>query len=244
MPGGAAIAAAAGTAVGRHSPAVLRFSGSPFEVGRQQGERFRTAIENDLTSKAADTGGRENLASVADRMWQLHSPYYARFAPASLEEVRGVAHGAGIPFEFAFLISHETGSHPSPGADACSSIVVPAASSKTGTVLIGQNKDTHRDPQQHLVVHKKYSDGRQELLLTYAGWIGNIGISTTGVGICGNSLTAAKPGEDALTAPLIWRILQETGRIQDVVAIRIRPKQSLPRRAIPPIFRTARSTAA
>ncbi len=214
-----AIAPDGGATAHSQSPAVHRFSGSPFDVGRQQGEQFRPAILCDLADKAAAAGGREDLALKADRMWQLHRSCYERFVPQSLEEIRGVAAGAGVSFELAFLISHETGGHPALGDDGCSSIVVPAPSSKTATVLIGQNKDTHRNPREHLLVHKTYSDGRQELLLTYAGWIGNIGISTTGVGICGNSLTAAEPQGEVLCTSLIWRILQETGRVEDMVAV-------------------------
>lgn len=199
-------------------PVVHRFSGSPFEVGCQQGRLFSRLISADLAGKAAAVGGRENLAARAGRVWWLHRPHYERLLPASLEEIRGLAHGVGLSFELAFYLSHETGTHPFPSAEACSSIVVPHCSSTTATTLIGQNKDTHRDPAEHHLVHKKYNDGRQELLLTYAGWIGNIGISTTGVGLCGNSLTAAEAPDDALATPLLWRILQETGDVQAVVS--------------------------
>lgn len=200
-------------------PLVHRFCGSPFEVGYQQGRFFARAISDDLTSKVAAAGGRENLAARANRLWRLHKPHYDSLLPASLEEIRGLADGAEISFDLAFYISHETGSHPFPSAEACSSIVIPSGSSTSGTTLVGQNKDTHRNPAEHCLVHKKYSDGRQELLVTYAGWIGNIGISSTGVGLCGNSLTAPEPTGDVLTAPLLWRILQETGDVDAVICL-------------------------
>ena len=194
-------------------PPVYRWAGSAKEIGRQHGLAFAAEIRKDAmreTSRFAALMGRSE-AAAQERFWDLHQGIYEKWLPESLEEILGLGEGAGISFLEAFLVATAARSRLQM-SDACSSIFVPRQCSLTGGALIGQNKDTPRHPSEHLGIHKIFSSGREEILLTYAGWTGNIGINSHGLGFCANALPAERrENPDTLSPGVLWRLIHETG---------------------------------
>lgn len=200
-------------------PPLYRWEGSAREIGRQHGLTFASEIRREASREvsrfAGLMGGSE--AAALDHFWELHRGIYERWLPESLEEIHGLGEGANISFLEAFLVA--TASRASLRiSDACSSIFVPHNCSLTGGALLGQNKDTPRHPSEHLGIHKIYSSGREEILLTYAGWIGNIGINNHGMGFCANSLPLeCREIPGALAPGVLWRLIHETGDLDLVL---------------------------
>jgi len=198
---------------------IYRWEGSAFAIGRQHGLTFREAIRETAAKESLRLakGNSAKKQAAEDRLWQIHQQLCARWLPEFVQEIRGLADGAGISFGEAFAVSCSTRASVHV-PDACSSLFVPPGRSASGGTLVGQNKDTGRDPDEHLFVHKIYESGRRELLLTYAGWVTNIGISSKGTGICGNSLVGGLAAErEELSPAIFWRIAHETGDL-DLIA--------------------------
>jgi isopenicillin-N N-acyltransferase-like protein len=206
---------------GTHSkpPPIYRWEGSAHEIGRQHGITFASEIRAEVARESARfaslLGGSESAA--VDRFWDLHREICEKWLPESLEEIDGLGTGAEISFREAFLVA--TAARKSLRmTDACSSVFVPRERSSTGGALIGQNKDTPRHPSEHLGVHKIFASGREEILLTYAGWTGNIGMSSHGMGFCGNSLPAGQlENRQTLSPGVLWRLIHETGNLDLVL---------------------------
>ncbi|MEI8309199.1 MAG: C45 family peptidase [Verrucomicrobiota bacterium] len=200
-------------------PPLYRWAGSAQDIGRQHGLAFASEIRREAVREAgrlaALMGGSESAA--LERFWELHRGIYETWLPESIEEICGLGEGAEISFLEAFLVATAARANLRM-SDACSSIFVPRQCSLTGGALIGQTKDTPRHPSEHLGIHKIFSSGREEILLTYAGWTGNIGINSHGLGFCANSLPAEHRGNpNTLSAGVLWRLIHETGDLDLVL---------------------------
>ena len=80
---------------------VLRLEGSPFERGRQEGvllrERIRTLVKRVLlVGRSAATGKNAFPGRALKEAWRRTSPFMKK---AHLEELEGLAAGAGLPLE-------------------------------------------------------------------------------------------------------------------------------------------------
>ncbi|HSJ58124.1 MAG TPA: hypothetical protein VLC95_13155, partial [Anaerolineae bacterium] len=85
---------------------LIELSGAPFERGRQHGARAAAAIHDNvavyLELVEARSGLAPGAALAAARAFQ---PAIAAHAPALLEEMRGIAAGAGCPLDHVLLIN-------------------------------------------------------------------------------------------------------------------------------------------
>src|SRR5947207_14724142 len=80
-------------------------SGSPFEMGRQHGAAARGIINRFLAFNLRGAGvpARRSRAEVLERV-RFFEPLLREHCPALLEEVRGLAEGAGLSYEEALLL--------------------------------------------------------------------------------------------------------------------------------------------
>ena len=88
-------------------PTYLRFQGSPYEVGRQQGEQMRQMIRYTWrrVRKRFYEWDIRKLNLLTER---LVDETNKRF-PEEIEEMQGIAEGAGLDFEQIFLINRHIG---------------------------------------------------------------------------------------------------------------------------------------
>src|SRR6266536_728688 len=145
----------------KHTFPFVEVRGGPRERGRQHGEacreqvrRYADALLRALAGEAAlrslDAGGqaltREDLYARA----LTFLPFFAAYAPHLVEEIRGIAEGAGVPFAAALLVNVRAEvAGVQAGAltrnlEGCTAFAVGREAAAGGAMYLGQNQD--QDP--------------------------------------------------------------------------------------------------
>jgi isopenicillin-N N-acyltransferase-like protein len=178
---------------------LVEISGPPRERGRQYGEqaaaRIRRGVETYGAQLARDSLSGDALAETVARF----VPRIAAFDPAYLEEMRGIAEGAGARFEDIVLLNARTeilklarrraAGAPAPDGDACTGVVALPAATAAGRLIHGQNWDWRAECAETAVVLRiRRSDGPDILTFTEAGGLARSGLNAAGIAITANYL--------------------------------------------------------
>jgi len=175
-----------------------RFTGTHREIGRQFGEACADRIQHHLTLAQRRLETKQGISpQTAQRNAGRFREYVIAYAPFFDEEVQGLAEGAGISLEEAYLLQlrAELGIIPAeklqdePG-DECTSYAVLAEATSDGVPLVGQNADL--PPfygELGVVVEFAFDDMPSVLMLTPAGQMSYLGINDRGMGAFANYLT-------------------------------------------------------
>jgi isopenicillin-N N-acyltransferase-like protein len=195
---------------------IVDVSGSGRERGRAHGEALRDRIVDALGRWDAEVAERMDIPA-ADHVAGLLGA--TRFVPAIeaatpelLEEVHGIAEGAGVSFEriLAYnLMDEEWWYSQAAGHRHACSLVAVAAGEGRGA-LLAQNMDLPEvmDGGQ-TVLRSTAPDGGQTVVLTAAGMIGLTGCNSDGLGVCVNTLSMLNHSADGLPVAFVLRGLLE-----------------------------------
>lgn len=174
------------------------FAGTHFEIGKQFGEACadRIHLHLDLAQRRLEEKQHIPRAHALANAYRFQ-PYVEAAAPFFVEEIRGVAAGAGISIEEAWLLQlrAELGVIPAekildePG-DECTSYAVLPEATADGHALAGQNADLPGFyGRLGVVVELVFDDMPKVLMLTPAGQVSYLGINDRGMGAFANYLT-------------------------------------------------------
>src|SRR5580704_10669353 len=174
---------------------LIEISGPPRERGRQYGRQAAARIRKGtslyltrLKELSLDSAGV--LALVRDYL-----PAIEAFEPIYIEEMHGIAEGAGVPFEDVVLLNARTeilklaerSGEDDP--DGCTGIVVLPQATKAGRLIHAQNWDWKRECAETAVVLKvRRDDGPDLMTFTEAGALGRCGFNAVGIAITANYL--------------------------------------------------------
>jgi isopenicillin-N N-acyltransferase-like protein len=173
--------------------------GAPFARGEQYGAQARERIALCIRSYQALFALRAGLdwPSALGRAARFE-PAIAAFAPDCIDEMRGIAKGAGARYEeilalncrseLMFAALRGTGRVP-PGE--CTSFAVLPSASANGHLLIGQNWDWvpfARDVSVLLTVERESAPGFTTVV--EAGMLAKVGLNTAGLAVCTNTLVS------------------------------------------------------
>jgi isopenicillin-N N-acyltransferase like protein len=194
------------------SHAIVECRGDGRERGRAHGEALRERIGGLLERWDAGVAGRLGRPPQTLVSGLVETTGFVtaieRHTPGLLDEVRGIAEGAGVAFDriLALNLMDEEWwfSAPAEPRDACTLIAVgPAAGRPT---LLAQNMDLPEvmDGAQALL---RYDDGAGDggAVLTAAGMIGLTGVSSAGLGVCVNTLAMLNHSRDGLPVAFVMR---------------------------------------
>jgi isopenicillin-N N-acyltransferase like protein len=173
-------------------------SGPPYERGFQHGRacgdlirRYATVLAQGRGQQAGQPDAKPALTEEElGRRALLFLPRMQEFAPDQVEEIRGIAAGAELPFEIA-LLANVRGEvfgvdRPQPG---CTAVALGRGATADGSVLIGQNQDQGPAMQELVVILRVVPErGPRMLMATFGGLIGYGGISSAGIGYMMNAL--------------------------------------------------------
>lgn len=199
---------------------VIKLTGSPRNRGRTHGEELRaeirelSAAQHDAIARIYGVPAKDYL----DAFWayQKLSGAISAFCPALLDEVRGIAEGAGLPLEAALLLqlsdeewvfgrTRWAGGYRS----KCTAFGLHDAAG--GISYAGQNMDIppfHEGYQT--LFHIDYErDGLEALIFGSAGGLGFMGLNNAPLGICCNTLMQLTSANDGLPVAFILRCLLE-----------------------------------
>jgi isopenicillin-N N-acyltransferase-like protein len=184
----------------------VEISGAPFERGVQYGTqaaaRVRLGTGHYLAQLARiDFGMPELVAAV-----QQYLPSIEQFDPAYPKEMRGIAEGAGVPFEAVVLINARTEilqlakrraaeqkrrmqAPVDDDPDGCTGVVVMPDAAAEGRLIHALNWDWKAEcAETSVVLRIRRDDGPDILTFTEAGQLARVGMNAAGIAITANYL--------------------------------------------------------
>jgi hypothetical protein len=206
---------------------VVTVSGSPRERGRIHGETLRSEIREVMARWQAALQEASGLPAekYIDRFLAETNflPAIERRTPDLLEEVRGIAEGADLPFRDVFacqLVDEQwiytrqlREQRELTGAEHCTAFGAFDAPGRPP--ILAQNMDLPKyyDGAQVLLRVEDAESGVDALILTIAGLIVTTGVNSRGVGCCCNTVSQLTSSRDGLPVAFIVRhILAQTSR--------------------------------
>lgn len=205
---------------------VLTLSGTPEQMGRQQG-KLGASIAEGILSYPKDLFqmlGREQgwLAHL-----EVAKKMRAQFPPHHLVELESLAQAAQLPEEI--LLAANTLADAYRSRIGCSSLIVDASRSKTGGPLFGRNLDFYALGRLHkfsLVIVYRPTGKHAFASVGFPGLLGCLsGMNDAGLALAVHESPASADGSplfDARGVPyglLFRRILEECTNIQEAVAL-------------------------
>ena len=188
---------------------VHRFSGTHRQVGRAHGEELREGVRVSVEQRLArcldisrragtnlDAAGVRGLARACLR-------HVGKFSPGQLEELRGIAEGAGALPEDVLIASGYTDFKDvvarGGAAEACECTALWAGpgAAADGSTWVAQTWDMFAEAEAGVVWMRLAVEGEPEVfVLAYAGCVGMTGLNDRGVALAVNNLTPtdARPG--------------------------------------------------
>lgn len=180
---------------------LIEVSGPAFERGFQYGQacgdlirRYVSLLRQSRNDPGGSSGADAGSAGLSDdklaRRALRFLPWFEEFAPEQVEEIRGIAAGADLPFGLALLVNvrgeaFSIASRPV----GCTAIALGRQATATGEILIGQNQDQGPAMQDLVVILRIIPErGPRILMATFGGLIGYGGINSAGVGHMMNAL--------------------------------------------------------
>ena len=221
----------------------VRVEGSSYQRGRQYGRQAATRVR--LSVQAY----QQTFAHYAGWDWPTVRREAARFEapigtvmPAYLEELRGIADGAGLDLADVLAINvrtevmyaakarqaPRTGTQPpvpqppapQPPAE-CSAFACVPAPGQNDPVLIGQNWDWLLHSAQTLVVLEvRQDEGPDFVTVVEAGLLAKTGMNAAGLGLVTNALvTDADVGEPGLPYHVLLRAVLDCTTVTDALEV-------------------------
>jgi hypothetical protein len=158
---------------------LIEVSGSAFEMGRQHGQQAAPLIQKYLRWIDKLTGKpRPLLQQNAMRFL----PLIRKLSPAYIDEVMGLAEGAGISLSDAMLCQSRAEAAQK-WEGGCTAFAITRSGTASGQPIAGQNQDLESEYADVAIVLKvRPNDGRPAaLMFTFAGQLGYAGINQHGV---------------------------------------------------------------
>lgn len=172
---------------------LLRARGTPAECGETIGRALRSEIHANIADygalflhyKGAD---KAKVRRFATDLVPAIEPY----APALVEEMRGLARGADVELADIVALNARTEIMYGLAASECTSVGVLPEFTRANRTLIGENWDWKAlVTGRTVILDLEPADKPHVLVFTEAGFVGKIGLNEAGIGVCANLLGSA-----------------------------------------------------
>lgn len=194
----------------------ILLTGSPYQIGRGHGEQGRKEIYRSLETYEALFRGYTGLAwkEVSEKA-MLHHDAIAAFRPAYLEEMQGIADGAGVQFEDIMTLNARSEIALTSTLDGCTSFAVQDGNK----MWLGQNWDWKGSQIDSLLDVMIEQEGKPSIrMITEGGIIGKIGMNSAGIGVCLNALLT-RTWQPKIPIHLSLRAVLESNSFEEAVAV-------------------------
>ena len=192
---------------------LIDVGGSPYERGRQHG----TAVPERVARSIALYRGQLEKRGVSEQrlktLAQAMVPVIENYDADYLQELRGIADGAGVALEDVVVINcrtemmfgHAEIARARAGLDdGCTALVVLPEASANGKLLHAHNWDWREEcVDTGIVVRMRRDDGPDLLMFTEAGSLARHGFNSAGVSLSGNFLTCELDYQRPAEVPLV-----------------------------------------
>jgi isopenicillin-N N-acyltransferase-like protein len=178
---------------------LIEVAGPPRERGRQYGRAAAGRIRLGVEHYTAQLGAAAFTWPAVRELVHRYLPTIEAFEPAYVEEMCGIAEGAGLEFEAIVLLNARTevlksaqrrqAAAVEPERDGCTGVVVLPEASLGRTVIHAQNWDWKVECAETAVVLRILRDDGPDLLtFTEAGGLARSGLNAAGIAITANYL--------------------------------------------------------
>lgn len=204
----------------------LEAEGTSYQIGLTIGTEAAAQVHNCIRSY------RDQFAAVAGLAWdeakrlaQQYRAVIARYNPDYIEEIQGIADGAGVTFDDILLLNCRSEVVLRGFADAvpdgCTAVAATPSKTDGHSTLIGQNWDWKMSQRESMILVKirQTASGRPDLLLlTEAGIIGKYGMNSAGLGFCFNALATDDFPEGALPLHIACRGAMDSRNLTEAIS--------------------------
>ncbi|HEY1130137.1 MAG TPA: C45 family peptidase [Roseateles sp.] len=179
----------------------IEIHGSPRERGRQYGEQAQDRIRLGIAHYAAQLERSRLDWTDIRAIVQTYEPLIAGFEPTYIDEMHGIAEGAGVEYAAVFLLNARTevlkmadrrrkgekaDIEPS---DGCTGIVALPTATREGRLIHAHNWDWKAEcAETSVILRVRREDGPDLLTYTEAGALVRHGFNSAGISISGNYL--------------------------------------------------------
>ena len=202
-------------------------AGMPREMGRQIGEAAREEIRGFCEAALPLVNKTIRVSpAAADRVAAQATCSADAYAPHMVEELRGIAEGAGVSLQAIMLL--QVRNQLAPDADAgCTSLAL-SGHGAAGGQIVAQNWDNDPALDPFTVVLTRRPAGRPAFMtVTQAGLIAYIGFSEAGIGLCLNTLPAPSR-QSGVPHYFTVRGIYEATTLDNAVAAVTRAERAIP----------------
>jgi isopenicillin-N N-acyltransferase like protein len=215
----------------------VRVEGTSYQRGRQAAARVRLSVQAYQQVFAYYAGW--DWPAVRREALRFEAPI-GEFRPAYLDELRGIADGAGLDLADVLAINVRTEVMYSAKARQalrtrtrlpaeCSAFAVVPAPGQDAPAIIGQNWDWLLHAAQTLVVLEvRQDDGPDFVTVVEAGLLAKAGMNAAGLGLVTNALvTDADAGEPGLPYHVLLRAVLDCATVTEALeALQAGPRSS------------------
>lgn len=195
---------------------LVEVSGSPYERGLSHGRQVAERVRGSVAIYARSLNKLGFPAARLRALLESFTREVESFEPAYIEEMRGIALGAGVSFEDVLMINARTEimaqavrmqeAGESEG-DECTSVGILASRSATGGYIQGQNWDNRVDCADTVIMLRVLRDDGPDLLtFVEAGGLARYGMNSAGICLNGNGLSSDRDySQPGIPLPLVRR---------------------------------------
>ena len=189
----------------------LTLTGTPFERGLQYGAECREEIRRSMQSYEL-LFGRKGIS------WEAAKERATRFIavieetdPRYVEEMKGIAQGAGVAFLDVLAINCRSELLYAPAPQECTAFSLIPPATADGMVWAGQSWDYIRSQREALVILRIPAEENRPSLLLFAeaGMIGGKGMNSAGLALTLNALSTQESGFGLPLHVRMRRILEQ-----------------------------------
>ncbi len=202
--------------------------GNHYEVGYQIGKKLKDYLHETMKIE------KEWVKEDSEMSWEdvraqakLFLSYSEVHVPEYIEEIKGIAEGAGIDFIDLFSEVCEEIYYKNFLKRGCSDLIASNDVTMDGSVLVAHNNDTSPQWEQHAVAIHYQVEGEPEFIAVgYGGLAISIGYNAAGISLTGNELSMndMQPGVPRML--LVRKILAARNLTEAINASLLRPRAS------------------
>jgi isopenicillin-N N-acyltransferase-like protein len=167
---------------------MIEARGTHREVGQQIGEKCKPHIVSMLTRLREDLP----VATTWDAMLDQSKAYLAHSRavyPRYIEELEGIAEGAGVSFDEVFVSMCEELWEPAAWVKGCTDMAARGHATLDGSTLVAHTNDLSPDAESRLVILKIQADDEPEFIGVSPGGVAiSAGFNAAGISLTGNQL--------------------------------------------------------
>lgn len=180
---------------------LIEIAGAPYERGRQYGEQASPEIRRGIAHYSAQVRDLQLDDAELGRVVDAYLPRIEDFAPDYVEEMRGIAAGAGVPFHHIVMLNARTevlklavdkglrerllDVEP----DGCTALVIEPRAAAEGRLIHAHNWDWKMECAEASIVVRIRNDDKPDILMfAEAGALGRFGFNSVGIAVTANYL--------------------------------------------------------